>query len=74
MVEPTCWRQGIASGLLAKVIHQSRVAGRNRLTLYTRKENNDNAQTFYKHQGFTLTGRTKENPEYGPQAEYEFTL
>jgi len=74
MVEPNCWRQGIASGLLAKIIHQARDAGRNRLTLYTRKEDNDNAQTFYRHQGFIPTGRTKENSEYGPQDEYEFTL
>lgn len=73
MIEPNSWGKGIASRLLELVIDRARVAGRSRLTLRTRDEDNDHARSVYEHKGFGLTGATKES-QYGRQVEYQLDL
>lgn len=59
---------GIGQTLLDKVKEQSS----GRLTLYT-FEVNENAQRFYKKNGFTIIGRGHENEENLPDIQYEWT-
>ena len=73
MVEPNAWGRGIASRLLGLVVENACNAGRSRLTLRTRKTDNDHARSVYEHKGFTLTGVTKASL-YGIQVEYELDL
>lgn len=73
MVEPGAWGRGIASRLLDLVADQSRQAGRSRLTLWTRDNDNDHARAVYEHKGFVPTGLARER-KYGSQVEYQLDL
>ena len=73
MIEPDYWGRHIASRLLDLVADRARIAGRSRLTLWTRHEDNTHARNVYEHKGFALTRLTRDSP-YGQQVHYQLDL
>lgn len=73
MVEPNAWGQGIASRLLDLVAERARNAGRSKLALWTRGDDNEHARVFYEHKGFVFTEQTRLS-KHGQQVEYQLTL
>ena len=73
MVEPDCWNMRIASRLLDIVADRARRAGRSRVMLWTRDEDNNHARAVYEHKGYVPSGISRES-RHGRQVQYQLDL
>jgi len=73
MVDPDYWGKKIASNLLALTVERAQSHGKRRVTLWTRKDNNERTRSFYEHNGFVLSGAEKAN-DAGRRVHYEFVM
>lgn len=69
MVDPDYWGLGIAGALLKESFNHAKSNGKTKISLWTRKQDNDRARNLYERYDFLLSGVERKS-EYGEQVQY----